>query len=298
MATTSVPLAETGSSPPNALKTRALRSLGTLPPFSPILNRLLASLANEDVSFNQLGDLIEKDTVVAANLLHLVNSALYARRGTVNSVRHALSLLGVNKLRNAVLGMSITRMWNQVRTPPGWSMARFNLHSVAAAQLSDMLAQKVPVTYPEGAFVAGLLHDIGQLLIAISLPDQHALIVERTQTEGCSIDHAERDLLGFTHAELSAEALIAWNLPQPIQAAVRDHHAGTTAALGAELPLSVVVSAADRYANSTGASILPPSGVAVPDPATLAGLGLKSELQRTLLDDFEVEFANMKPFFR
>ena len=94
--------------------------------------------------------------MVAANLLHLVNSALYARRGTVNSVRHALSLLGVNKLRNAVLGMSITRMWNQVRTPPEWSMARLQFtFLVAAAQLADMLAQKIPVAYPEGAFISG-----------------------------------------------------------------------------------------------------------------------------------------------
>ena len=113
------------------LRARAIRCLGELPPFSPILNRLLASLAKEDVSFNKLGDLIEKDPVMAGNLLHLVNSALYARRGSINSVRHALSLLGINKLRNAVLGMSITRMWNQVRTPPSWSMARFNMHSSA-----------------------------------------------------------------------------------------------------------------------------------------------------------------------
>lgn len=177
-------------------------------------------------------------------------------------------------------------------------MARFNLHSVAAAQLSDMLAQKVPVSYPEGAFVAGLLHDIGQLLIAIALPDQYASIVERAHTEGCSVAQAERDLLGFTHPELSAEALIAWNLPPPIQAAVRDHHIAAIAAMGAELPLSTVVNAADRYANSTGASILPSSGVVVADPATVAGLRLKPELQRSLLADFETEFANMKPFFR
>lgn len=297
MATTSVPLTDTESPTPNALKKRALRSLGSLPPFSPILNRLLASLTTEEVSFSKLGDLIEKDTVVSANLLHLVNSALYARRGTVNSVRHALSLLGVNKLRNAVLGMSITRMWNQVRTPPGWSMARFNLHSVATAQLSDMLAQKVAVSYPEGAFVAGLLHDVGQLLIAIGLPDQYSLILERAQTEGCTIDHAERDLLGFTHPDLSAEALMAWNLPTPIQAAVRDHHASAVAASGAETPLATVVRAADRYVNSTGASILPPVGPAVPDASAVSGLPLNPELQRTLLADFETEFANMKPFF-
>jgi HD-like signal output (HDOD) protein len=298
VSTTSVPLAENGAAAPNVLKQRALRSLGSLPPFSPILNRLLASLANDDVSFAKLADLIEKDTVVAANLLHLVNSALYARRGTVNSVGHALSLLGVNKLRNAVLGMSIARMWNQVRTPPGWSMARFNVHSVAAAQLADMLAQKVPVAYPEGAFVGGLLHDVGQLLIAVGLPDYYARIVDRIHVRGCSTTDAERDLLGFTHSELSAEALVAWNLPVPIQEAVRDHHINAVASVGGESPLAVVVSAADRYANSTGASILAPPGAAIPDPSALAGLGMKAELQRSLLADFETEFENMKPFFR
>ncbi len=298
MATTSVPLEETGAPTPNALKQRALRSLGSLPPFSPILNRLLASLANEDVSITKLADLIEKDTVVAAKVLHLVNSAFYARRGTVNSVRHALSLLGMNKLRNAVLGMSITRMWNQVRTPPAWSMARFNLHSVAAAFLADTLAQKIPVAYPEGAFIAGLLHDMGQLLIAIGLPDQYLQIMDRAHTEGCSTAEAERDVLGFTHSELSAEALLAWNLPVPIREAVRDHHIGTVAPKGGVLLLASVVNASDRYVNSTGASILSPSGVVVPDPSALAGLGLNAEVQSSLLADFETEFANMKPFFR
>ena len=155
------------------LRARALRCLGELPPFSPILNRLLASLAKEDVSFNKLGDLIEKDPVMAGNLLHLVNSALYSRRGSINSVRHALSLLGINKLRNAVLGMSITRMWNQVRTPPSWSMARFNMHSSAVAILSDLLSQRLTVDYAEGAFVAGLLHDVGRLLMALGLTEEY-----------------------------------------------------------------------------------------------------------------------------
>jgi HD-like signal output (HDOD) protein len=116
-----VPLSVTASAPQTDkkvdLRDKALRSLSALPPFSPILSRLLATLAAEDVSFAVLGDLIEKDTVAAGNILHLVNSALYARRGTISSVRHAVSLLGVNKLRNAVLGMSIARVWNRVKMP-------------------------------------------------------------------------------------------------------------------------------------------------------------------------------------
>src|SRR5882672_4316133 len=109
-----------------SVRDRALVALGKLPPFSPILNRLMASLAHEDVSFAKVADLIEKDTVLAGNILRLVNSALYGLPGTVNSIRHAVSLLGINKLRNSTLSMSVSRMWNQVKTPQGWSMARFN----------------------------------------------------------------------------------------------------------------------------------------------------------------------------
>ena len=90
------------------MRERAIRALGQLPPFSPILNRLIASLANEDVSFAKIADLIEKDTVLAGNILRLVNSALYGLPGTVNSIRHAVSLLGINKLRNAALTMSVS----------------------------------------------------------------------------------------------------------------------------------------------------------------------------------------------
>lgn len=298
MVVSTVPPVEPGILVPNILREKALRSLGSLPPFSPILNRVLASLASEDVSFTKLADLIEKDTVVSANLLQLVNSALYARRGTVNSVRHALSLLGVNKLRNAVLGMSISRMWNQVRPPAHWSMANFNMHSVACGQLADLLAQRVPASYPEGAFVAGLLHDVGRLLIAIALPDESSRVLARTAQDGCSVAEAESEILGFTHAELSTDALVAWNLPMPIQEAARDHHSPPTQALSGEWPLAVLVSAADRYANSAGITISATPASPKPDPGVLAAVGLDEEQRRGIIAEFEAEYAAMMPFYR
>jgi HD-like signal output (HDOD) protein len=282
----------------NALKDKALRSLGALPPFTPILNRLLASLAKEDASFSKLGDLIEKDTVIAANLLHVVNSAMYARRGTINSVRHALSLLGMNKLRNAVLGMSISRMWNQVFTPASWSMARFNMHSAAAAMLSDMLAQRVPVGYPEGAFVAGLLHDIGRLLIAVGLTEQYEQIIELHQGGGLPLLECEQRVLGFTHPELSVQALALWNLPEPIQAAVRDHHAPPAASRTGDLPLSRVVQAADQYVHSIGISILLSDSAQGPaEPVGLPSLGLDAKRMESVIEEFKVEYESMSPFF-
>lgn len=284
------------------LKERAIRTLAQLPPFSPILNRLLASLAKEDVSFIKLGDLIEKDPVLAGNLLHLVNSALYARRGSINSVRHALSLLGINKLRNVVLGMSISRMWNQVKTPQTWSMARFNMHSAATGILSDLLTQRLTVQYAEGAFVAGLLHDVGRLLIALGLPEEYGHILhmhESPESGGKPLLECEMAVLGFTHPEISAEALSFWKLPEQIQNAVRYHHnpKGDPSARPAEIALSRILDAANQYVNSTGVSILKTCPETA-DPALIESLGLSSDQLQTLLVDFKTEFDAMSAFFR
>lgn len=292
-----VPLSEANVDPV-LLKERAIRSLRELPPFSPILNRLLASLAKEDVSFVKLGDLVEKDPVLAGNLLHVVNSALYARRGSINSVRHALSLLGINKLRNVVLGMSITRMWNQVRTPPSWSMARFNMHSAACAILSDLLAQKLTVDYAEGAFVAGLLHDVGRLLIALGQGDEYGRILHLYEAGGKTLLDCEMEVAGLTHPELSADGLTFWNLPEPIQNAVRYHHnpGSDPTARPNKVALSRVLDAANQYVNSMGVSILKKC----PDTADrtlVESLGLAGDQLEALLADYKSEFDAMSSFF-
>jgi HD-like signal output (HDOD) protein len=280
-----------------SLRTRALGSLGQLPPFSPILNRLIASLAREDVSFVRIADLIEKDTVLAGNVLRLVNSALYGRRSAVNSVRHAVSLLGINKLRNATLGMSVTRMWNQVHTPHGWSMAKFNLHSVGTAMLADVLSQAGPVDYAEGAFAAGLFHDLGRLLIAIGLPEEHEQIT-RLSSGGFSRYECEKELLGFTHADLSSDALTSWNLPEEIRTAVRYHHEPEAAPPPeAQISLSSVIAAADEFMKAYGYTVQTGSGLSTDQAMQrLEALGL-DEPVAVLLETFSTDFEAMRAMF-
>jgi len=260
-----------------------------------MLTRLIASLTAEDVSFSKLGDIIEKDAVIAANLLHLVNSALYARRGTINSVRHALSLLGIEKVRNAVLGMSVTRLWSKVAMPVSWSMARFNLHSSDTAILIDLLAQRLPVNYPEGAFVAGLLHDVGRMLIARALPGEHDRILA-LYASGAPYLECESQVLGWTHPELSADALAFWNLPAAISIAVRHQH-NPQADTSAPLPLSHALAAASGYVNSIGASIQPLNDTPRPEALTLASLGLDDVGLASTLAEFKIEHDAMAQFF-
>jgi HD-like signal output (HDOD) protein len=281
-------MVETVSAPPDKLSQRALSALGKLPPFSPILNKILASLAGEDVSFAKLGDLIEKDTVVAGNILHLVNSALYARRATITSVRHALALLGMDKVR----------MWSQVKTPSVWSMARFNRHSASVAVLSDHIASRTRTDYPEGAFVGGLLHDLGRLLIALGLPDEFTRLVKLHQESEQSWTECERELLGFTHADLSAAALATWKFPEQVQIAVRDHHQPPLVPPNGPVPLSVVIHAANQYVNSTGDSIVAPKMAIAENAGAIADLGVIDEKLDRLLADFRAEQQAMAAFFK
>ncbi len=286
-------------SPPNA-KEQTLSCLNRLPPFSPILTRLLATLSRDDVSFAKVADLIEKDAVLSGNVLALVNSASYGRRGRVNSVRHAVSLMGVSKLKNAALGMSITRMWNQVTMPRGWSMASFNQHAIAAALLSDFLAQEAPVEYGEGAFIAGLLHDIGMMLLAIGQPETYEQIERQVEREQRPRDVCEFETLGFTHADLSSEALHAWALPVEIQAAVRYHDnvdRDPSPRSGGVLPLSFVLNAADLYVTQMGVGVQNTTSSDAPSSGDMfERLGLESKLPR-ILDEFHAEFESCRSFF-
>ena len=274
-------------------------ALGQLPPFSPILNRLIASLASEDVSFAKIADLIEKDTVLAGNILKLVNSALYGLAGTVNSIRHAVSLLGINKLRNAALSMSVARMWSQVKTPAGWSTANFNQHSVGVGILSDLLAQRLNVEYAEGAFAAGLFHDLGLLLVAIGMHDEYKQLSLLCQQSHKWDPEFEIQVLGLTHAELSAEALKQWNLPDEIQTAVRYHGSpelDTTPVKAGQITLSGVLNAADRYVKGTGVFVSLFESPSEDPQAVLDKLDLGERLP-VILGEFDNEFTAIKSYF-
>src|SRR5688572_24901008 len=121
-----------------SLRKTILGSMDKLPPFSPVLTRVLATLADEDISMGELAGMIETDTVLAGNILRVVNSPLYGRRATINSVRHAVAIMGLLKIRNLVLGLSVSQRWAGAAAPKCWSARQFNLHSLAVAVLFDL----------------------------------------------------------------------------------------------------------------------------------------------------------------
>lgn len=278
---------------------KALRELDALPPFSPVLNHLMASLANDDVPFAELASVIERDTVLSGNVLRLVNSALYGRRGTVSSVRGAISILGLVKLRKYVLGMSVSRLWAKVAAPPSWNMERFNDHSVAVAIIADSIVQKGRFDYPEGAFAAGLLHDLGRLMIAIACPAEYLQITTMARSTNRRLEEIETEVLDINHAELSAAALQRWGLPPPVQKAVLYHHRSTSdpSSSGSLMPLSRAVELADHMAVDSGHRIEDfDVGTAMAPEAALRAINLEAHAG-AIRQELETEFQAMRSTF-
>jgi putative nucleotidyltransferase with HDIG domain len=192
-----------------------------------------------------------------------------------------------------VLGLSVSRLWSKVRAPAGWSMAQFNRHSVASAILADLLAVETRVEYAEGAFTAGLLHDVGKLLIAITFPAEFVEIDRAAGGDWRQEEVCEETILGLRHAELSAAALTRWNLPAPITEAVKHHHAQLN---GAPLGLAGVVQVADVAANEMGhgcRAAIPASG----DPAATLTGHVREGRSEKLLAEFERSFQAIQTLF-
>ena len=198
------------------LKDVALRAADRMPVLPALFQRTISLFAKgDDVSVGELAHVVEQDVVMAGNLLSIANSALYSRASSVSSVRQAIARIGIPKTRNTLLGLSVFRSFRDVGFPKNWSAARFNAHSLASAIFSDLLVQRARTENADWAFLAGLLHDIGLLLLATGLPD-HSLAVADAGSDYQLVEW-ERRLLGFTHFEIGADLLMRWNCPAIVQ---------------------------------------------------------------------------------
>jgi HD-like signal output (HDOD) protein len=247
----------------SSAREQTLKSLVKLPRLSPMTTQLLARLARRNCDVIDLTEVVEKDAVLSAQILRLANSAVFGRTQPINSVKHAIAMVGVGAMRKFVLGASISNLFSRFRIAPSFSMARFNLHSVATGILVELISDEIEFEDRTECFIAGLFHDVGKLLIAVGLPKQHEEILAVFAVSGDPLLVCEREILGTDHAELSGLAASRWELAEPIRWAAFYHHEPEHA-LAVEntkpgkLSLSLAVHQADKFINGLGMSVLPP----------------------------------------
>lgn len=236
-----------------------IRDLPTLPAVALEVNRLLE---DADSPVEAISSLIEKDQALTARILKLVNSSFFGLQSQVASIRRAMVLLGSNQVRNAVYALTVLEAVGRT----GEEIRRMWQHgaAVAAAAQHMALALKAPRTIRENAFTAGLLHDIGKLIIWCHFPEILAGAAVCTTCSGDTIQLLDTPDSAVGHAEVGAYMARRWRLPEILQDAIRHHH--RPSAVQVDGMLAALVHVADLVVHQ----IDPTAGAVpldMPDPA-------------------------------
>src|SRR5712692_4173633 len=222
----------------------AALTLKNLPPFPPVVGKLITLLGNESFSFKEIADTLKTDAALSGEVLRLANSALVGARYAVTTIPQALPLLGATRLTGLLLTLSISRFLK--RTGRRDSIRRSWHHNLASALAAKDFAQFFNRD-PDEAYNAGLFHDIGTLALLVTQP----ALYEQMIASGGDLLALERTHFGLDHCEAGAWLVEQWRLPKWLIDVVLHHH--TPQPEGSEL--TMLVHAACVVADRLGFSV-------------------------------------------
>jgi HD-like signal output (HDOD) protein len=171
---------------------------------------------------SDLAEVILCDPGLSARLLRLINSAYYGLSKPVDTISQAIHLIGQRELRDLVIATSVVNLFKGL-PPERVNMEMFWFHSIACGIAARELARRCRLPEGERLFLAGLLHGLGKLVFYSECPDQYRDVLHRVEREGIDVVAAERQIFGFTYADLSAELLKGWRFPERLWVAVAHH---------------------------------------------------------------------------
>lgn len=244
-----------------------IASIKRLPTTPQVFNQLTVALANPNASLKQVAELLARDVAICARVLQLVNSPFFGLQRRVTSVLEAVTYLGTTTIKSVVLSVESFQLTSEAPPCPGFSFEPLQRHSLFVGSLAKQIVGDKAKA--EHAFMAGLLHDIGVLILATHFPAALARMVGDPAWA-----HEEPDAGPVAHTRLGAYLLGLWGLPYPVIEAVAHHHAPMRVEHRAlDIPDAVYV--ADRLART----VFPAGDYGAEEPsdldrAYLAGLGV------------------------
>jgi len=204
---------------------RVVAGLETLPSLPDLYMEIMEELRSEHASVKRVGEIISRDVGMTAKILQLVNSAFFGHIRHVSSPAHAVELLGLEIIKSLVLSVQIFSQFHPSRLA-GLSLARLWQHSLGVGMCARAIALAARQTQEvvDDAFLGGILHDAGKLILAANFPDKYRQVVTAEEGAAAAFCPAEEQVFGVTHAAVGAYLFSLWGFPHALVEAVAFHH--------------------------------------------------------------------------
>jgi HD-like signal output (HDOD) protein len=232
-----------------------------LPILPALQSQMTEELQKDSPSIERIGEIISRDIGMTAKILQLVNSAFFGLAQPISNATEAVLYLGMNTVRSLALSVGVFSQYDQ-KICKSFSLDVLARHSWMTGVLARQVAhlERKDSKLLEQCFLAGLLHDIGQLVLAFGLHEEYSEVIAKSARENLPVWQVEQELLGASHADVGAYLLALWGLPNPIIEAVALHHQPAQCA-GPEFSPAIAAHAADVFAHEfsgTNTEVPPP----------------------------------------
>jgi HD-like signal output (HDOD) protein len=268
---------------------RIIRSVEDLPTLPRTVLKITELVNDPKSSAKDLALIITDDQVLTARLLRIVNSSFYGFPRRISTVTEAIVLLGFDSIRHLLLTTSVFDLFRLRGGKGGAELEKFWDHSLACAVGAKTLGRHLHHDRLEELFVAGLLHDIGKIVVMMTVPAKFEQVDHSVRERHMRLLAAEDAVLGFTHAEAGRVLAEHWNLPLKLVHAIAFHHQPSAA--GAYAADTAVVHLADIFARALDLGCGTDDGVPPLDRRAWKGLGIKpaafDALMASMIEEFE-----------
>lgn len=267
---------------------KKIAQIENLPTLPEVANKLLKIINDPMTTAVDVANLISRDLSLTSKVLRLANSAFYGIPRTVTTVQNAVVILGLKVINTMVFSITVVKMFPGDGNNQLFSRKKFWAHSLACAVISRQLAlrmRKFTLFDPEECFCAGLIHDIGRVVLDQFFHENFLKAIQKAVSEKIPLSQAEYDIFGFTHSEVGDWLTSRWELPQDIRIPIVYHHAPSRAEFAREI--TTLVHLADSLCYETGYFIPQIDSKPVLDLAMVEQLGFT-------LEDLEAVKASVK----
>ena len=278
---------------------RVISNIRNLPTPPIVFHQIQKVINDPNVSADQIASILSEDPAMSAKVLRLTNSAFYGLSREVESVKHAVVIIGLEAIKNLVLSASVLDMFKGKSIDNDFQ-EKFWRHSLATAFACRIVAKKYRsqiMADPDASFSAGLLHDIGKIIFCCFLEEEFAKFKEVRDTDKTRLDsQIEQELFEFTHADIGGFLTETWKIPIKLTEAIAHHHEAPE--INAENAFTVIVSTGNWLAKKTFYEADEQYKVGQLDSRIVELLSIDDDEVEKLEDSLRNDYANAETFMQ